>query len=248
MGDDSFEQFSDFGATSAGSPPVPGASLHSTILVEDNLIVGATLMSTAPSAVGELEGASAAVGASPEDWVVDPAEQPAVTSPQRAAAPSVESASSGQNERLSRQEPSFGQSEVNKGTWANVGSVSSAVGASPEDLVVGLPEQPAKTSPQGAASQSAEIAAHPVQNEPRDLHRPSAGQREVSKVTWTKVGNVSEPGRYMFRFGRVSITAEDLAIWRKFPNASFTLVQMARAKGEEEYRLGAFDLGNPPAR
>jgi hypothetical protein len=246
MGDDSFEQFSDFGATLAGSRPVPGASLHSTILVEDNLIVGATLILPAQSAVAGVEGASPAVNASPEDPVAGPPEQPAVTSSQPAAAPSTEIAPPVQNERRSRHGPSFGQSEVNKVTWTDVGSVSPVVGAGAEDPVVGPPERSAVTSPQSAAPQSGE-AATPIQNERRRLHWPSFGQREVSKVTWTQVGSVSEPGRYMFRFGWLSITAEDLAVWRQFPNASFTLCQTAQANGEEEYRLGIFDLGAPIA-
>jgi hypothetical protein len=64
----------------------------------------------------------------------------------------------------------------------------------------------------------------------------------VSKVTWQQVGRVTEPGRYMFRFGWLTITAEDLAVWQQLPNAAFTLVPMAAtAEGGDEFRLGAFD-------
>ena len=50
----------------------------------------------------------------------------------------------------------------------------------------------------------------------------ASGQRAgrtvpVGKVTWQKVGRVTEPGRYMFTFGWVTVTAEDLAIWQQFP-------------------------------
>ena len=31
----------------------------------------------------------------------------------------------------------------------------------------------------------------------------------VARVGWGNVGKVQEPGRYMFRFGWVTITAED---------------------------------------
>ena len=73
---------------------------------------------------------------------------------------------------------------------------------------------------------------------------------EVNKVTWAQVGRVSHPGRYMFKFGWLTITAEDLAVWRAFPNAAFTLVRTtAPAPPEteeqsvgEEYRLGTFEL------
>ena len=68
---------------------------------------------------------------------------------------------------------------------------------------------------------------------------------EVGKVTWQKVGRVSEPGRYMFTFGWVNITADDLAIWKQFPNASFALVRMLTEDVEDEYHLGAFDPGDP---
>ena len=67
----------------------------------------------------------------------------------------------------------------------------------------------------------------------------------VNKITWQKVGRVGEPGRYMFTFGWLTITAEDLAVWEQFPNATFTLVQTVAstaADAPEEFRLGAFDL------
>lgn len=74
----------------------------------------------------------------------------------------------------------------------------------------------------------------------------TAGEAQlVGKVTWQKVGRVTEPGRYMFTFGWVNITADDLAIWKQFPNASFALVRMQTEDVEDEYHLGAFDPGDP---
>ncbi len=74
----------------------------------------------------------------------------------------------------------------------------------------------------------------------------------ITKITWQKVGLVTEPGRYMFRFGWLTVSAEDLAIWKQFPDAAFTLVRMpeqsgsqgaaSRAGAPEEYHLGAFEL------
>lgn len=77
----------------------------------------------------------------------------------------------------------------------------------------------------------------------------------VNKVTWQQVGHVTEPGRYMFRFGWLSIVADDLAIWTQFPDASFTLVQTLApplateaetdetpAAETDEFHLGAFEL------
>lgn len=47
----------------------------------------------------------------------------------------------------------------------------------------------------------------------------------------------------MFRFGWLTVTAEDLAVWEQFPNAAFTLVKIpAATDGGDEYHLGAFEL------
>jgi hypothetical protein len=74
----------------------------------------------------------------------------------------------------------------------------------------------------------------------------------VNKVTWQQVGHVTEAGRYMFRFGWLTIAADDLAIWTQFPDAAFTLVQTSAADTEtvgellapetDEFHLGAFEL------
>jgi hypothetical protein len=77
----------------------------------------------------------------------------------------------------------------------------------------------------------------------------------VNKVTWQQVGHVTEAGRYMFRFGWVTIATDDLAIWTQFPEASFTLVQTSAPTVEavaedaenaspaaDEFHLGAFEL------
>jgi hypothetical protein len=75
----------------------------------------------------------------------------------------------------------------------------------------------------------------------------------VNKVTWQQVGHVTEPGRYMFRFGWLTIAPDDLAIWTQFPDASFTLVQTSAPTFTteasettpditEEFHLGAFQV------
>ena len=73
----------------------------------------------------------------------------------------------------------------------------------------------------------------------------------VNKVTWQQVGHVTEPGRYMFRFGWLTIAPEDLAIWAQFPDATFTLVQTPplapaddadESAETDELHLGAFEL------
>jgi len=73
------------------------------------------------------------------------------------------------------------------------------------------------------------------------------GWSVVTKVTWQRAGRVTEPGRYMLRYGWLTITADDLAIWRQFPNAAFTLVKLpSEADAPEEFHLGAFDLAAGP--
>jgi hypothetical protein len=70
----------------------------------------------------------------------------------------------------------------------------------------------------------------------------------VNKITWAQVGRVTEPGRYMFKFGCLTISADDLAIWQAYPNAAFTLLRTlaptteAEAEAIDEYRLGTFEL------
>ena len=71
----------------------------------------------------------------------------------------------------------------------------------------------------------------------------------VDKVTWQQVGRVTEPGRYLFKFGWLTIAADDLAVWKQFPTAAFTLVKKPPSSGQsdadevsEELHLGAFEL------
>jgi hypothetical protein len=63
-----------------------------------------------------------------------------------------------------------------------------------------------------------------------------------NKVTWQQVGRVAEPGRYMFKFGWLTVVAEDLAVWEQFPEAAFTLVRTTTAEAEDEFHLGVFEL------
>jgi hypothetical protein len=65
----------------------------------------------------------------------------------------------------------------------------------------------------------------------------------VNKVNWEDVGRVTEPGRYMLRFGNLLITAEDIEIWKQFPGVDFTLVAQLSAESTDEFKLGAFDIG-----
>ncbi|MBR0799169.1 hypothetical protein JQ615_27645 [Bradyrhizobium jicamae] len=69
----------------------------------------------------------------------------------------------------------------------------------------------------------------------------------VDKVTWQRAGRVTEPGRYMYRFGWLTVTADDIKIWEQYPEAAFTLVKKPSAGPDsDEYHLGAFELSPPP--
>ena len=68
----------------------------------------------------------------------------------------------------------------------------------------------------------------------------------VARVSWGNVGKVQEPGRYMFRFGWVTITVEDLKIWSQISRAMFALYEVPGAETADEYRLGSVDLNTPP--
>lgn len=70
----------------------------------------------------------------------------------------------------------------------------------------------------------------------------------INKITWEKIGRVSEPGRYMYTFGWLTVTAEDLAVWKQYPHATFTLVALPPSDDAigEEFHLGAFDLAPAP--
>jgi len=87
-----------------------------------------------------------------------------------------------------------------------------------------------------------------IASEPKTLPRLT-----VDKATWARVGRVTEPGRYIFTFGWLTITADDLAIWQAYPNAAFTLLQTLTPSTEteveavDEYRLGTFELRENPS-
>jgi hypothetical protein len=66
------------------------------------------------------------------------------------------------------------------------------------------------------------------------------------KVTWQEVGRVAEPGRYLFKFGWLTVTAADIAIWQRHPEAALTLVAGLPGEITDEYHLGVFDFHGSP--
>lgn len=79
----------------------------------------------------------------------------------------------------------------------------------------------------------------------RSGDRMAVDKTTVDKITWDRVGRVTEPGRYMYTFGWLTITAGDLDIWKQYPQAAFTLLAHHVEADEtvgEEFHLGAFDI------
>ena len=62
----------------------------------------------------------------------------------------------------------------------------------------------------------------------------------VNKISWQQIGHVTRPGRYMFRFGWLTVSPEDI------PFGMFALVKTAAAENGEEFHLGAFELRTGP--
>ena len=91
-----------------------------------------------------------------------------------------------------------------------------------------------------------EIAEMLAQIEAAPMDRYELGSpASINKITWQEAGRVTEPGRYMFKFGWLTVSADDLAIWLQFPNTMFTLVRTAK-EVEDEYHLGTFELQEGP--
>jgi hypothetical protein len=67
----------------------------------------------------------------------------------------------------------------------------------------------------------------------------------VNKITWDRVGRVTEPGRYKCFFGYLTVTSEDIEVWTRYPDATFTLIARPTEQSVgDDYRLGAFDIGD----
>jgi hypothetical protein len=54
-------------------------------------------------------------------------------------------------------------------------------------------------------------------------------------------------GRYKCFFGYLTVTSDDIEVWTRYPDATFTLIAGSTTEQSvgEDYRLGAFDIGNP---
>ena len=66
----------------------------------------------------------------------------------------------------------------------------------------------------------------------------------VNKINWDKIGRVTVPGRYKCFFGYLTVTPDDLNVWARYPDATFTLITQTEYE-QSVGDLGAFDIGNP---
>jgi hypothetical protein len=90
---------------------------------------------------------------------------------------------------------------------------------------------------------AAELARAEAATKTRREPTQALPKSSVNKIIWAQAGRVTDPGRYMFKFGWLTVTAEDLAIWKQYPNAAFTLLRTVPAEeAEDEFRLGVFEL------
>ncbi|HEY0328839.1 MAG TPA: hypothetical protein VGC77_07025 [Rhodopseudomonas sp.] len=64
----------------------------------------------------------------------------------------------------------------------------------------------------------------------------------MNKITWAEVGHVTEPGQYRYRFGFVIVSANDIAIWQRYPNAAFTVIEPSVYAEQRIFKLGTVEL------
>ena len=64
------------------------------------------------------------------------------------------------------------------------------------------------------------------------------------KIGWPDLNNVQEAGQYPFRDGMITVLELEIAIWRKHPNALFTLMRKNPIRQGVEYVLGTPEISS----
>ena len=62
------------------------------------------------------------------------------------------------------------------------------------------------------------------------------------KIGWSDLNNVQEAGQYPFRDGVITVLELEIAIWRKHPEALFTLMRKNPIRDRVEYFLGKHEF------
>jgi hypothetical protein len=97
----------------------------------------------------------------------------------------------------------------------------SGVAADRVEVVMAAISDKPLTAPELAASGASlsEIALpNSLERKPLSRRGQSPGalpKSSVNKIIWAQAGRVTEPGRYMFKFGWLTVTPEDLAVWKQ---------------------------------
>ena len=62
------------------------------------------------------------------------------------------------------------------------------------------------------------------------------------KIEWSDLNNVQEAGQYPFRDGVITVLELEIAIWRKDPEALFTVMRKNPVRDRVEYVLGKHEF------
>ncbi|WFU22306.1 hypothetical protein QA649_30045 [Bradyrhizobium sp. CB1717] len=64
----------------------------------------------------------------------------------------------------------------------------------------------------------------------------------ILRLRFSDVGEPSEPGEHRSHYGLVEVTRSDLAVWKAFPDAVFTVIQPSPYSNATIFRLGTFEV------
>ncbi|WP_249161342.1 hypothetical protein [Bradyrhizobium manausense] len=67
-------------------------------------------------------------------------------------------------------------------------------------------------------------------------------KHRILRLRFSDVGEPREPGEHRSHYGPVEITRHDLAVWKAFPNAIFTVIQPSPYSNATISRLGTFEV------
>ena len=72
---------------------------------------------------------------------------------------------------------------------------------------------------------------------------PVRSDGDIPKLSWDDVGKATEPGQYKSRYGLIQVRADEIRIWKTYPNAAFAVMQPSPYSDQDVSRLGSFDVG-----
>ncbi|MGX1321556.1 hypothetical protein AB7M17_005009 [Bradyrhizobium sp. USDA 377] len=109
------------------------------------------------------------------------------------------------------------------------------------------PEARATQSDAGALSDPLASERSAIDREPlllATIHRPPLPfpKDGILRLRFSDVGEPAEPGEHRSRYGLVAITRSDLAVWKAFPDAVFTVIQPSPYSNAAAFRLGTFEV------